>query len=169
MDGTRKFHPEWVNPITKEQTLYAFTDEWILVQAQNTQDTVHRPHEAPEGGRLIMCVCLGPYEKREPNSHGSKHRNNMWSRDWRRGHPETALPGDTSHIQSPNAETIADAKKDMLTGAWYRCLLRGSTKAWQIQREILAANHWNEHGVPNGGVVERTEVAERVSNPIGTI
>ena len=32
-------------------------------------------------------------------------------------HPETALPRDPSHIQSPNPDTIIDAKKCMLTGA----------------------------------------------------
>jgi hypothetical protein len=32
---------------------------------------------------------------------------------------------------------------------------------------MLAANHWAEHGVPNGGVRERTEGAEGVCNPIG--
>jgi hypothetical protein len=48
-----------------------------------------------------------------------------WEKIWRqsveqrlkRGHPETALPGDPSHIQSPNAGTIVDAKNCMLTGA----------------------------------------------------
>jgi hypothetical protein len=32
MDGTRKYHPEWGNPITKEHTWYALTDKWILAQ-----------------------------------------------------------------------------------------------------------------------------------------
>jgi hypothetical protein len=32
MDGTRKYHPEWCNPITKEHTWYALTDKWILAQ-----------------------------------------------------------------------------------------------------------------------------------------
>jgi hypothetical protein len=32
MDGTRKYHPEWGNPITKEHTLYALTDKRILAQ-----------------------------------------------------------------------------------------------------------------------------------------
>jgi len=31
MDGTRKYHPEWGNSITKTHTLYALTDKWILV------------------------------------------------------------------------------------------------------------------------------------------
>ena len=30
MDGTRKYHPEWGNPVTKEHTWYALTDKWIL-------------------------------------------------------------------------------------------------------------------------------------------
>jgi hypothetical protein len=32
MSGSRGYHPEWSNPITKEHTLYALTDKWILVQ-----------------------------------------------------------------------------------------------------------------------------------------
>jgi hypothetical protein len=42
-----------------------------------------------------------------------------------------------------------------------------SARAWQIQRLMLAVNHWTEHRVPNGGVTERTEEAEGVCNPIG--
>ena len=34
----------------------------------------------------------------------------------RKGHPETAPPGDPFHTQSPNEDTIVDAKKCMLTG-----------------------------------------------------
>ena len=44
-------------------------------------------------------------------------------------HPETVSPGDPSHIQSQNAETILDSKKCMLTGALYSYLLRGSARA----------------------------------------
>jgi hypothetical protein len=43
---------------------------------------------------------------------------------------------DPSHIQSPNLDTIVDANKCLLTGAWYSCLLRASDSAWQIQRWI---------------------------------
>jgi hypothetical protein len=32
---------------------------------------------------------------------------------------------------------------------------------------MLAANHWTEHGVPNGGVRKRTEVAEGACTPLG--
>jgi hypothetical protein len=35
----------------------------------------------------------------------------------RKGHPETAPPGDPSHIQSPNPDAIVDAGKCLLTGA----------------------------------------------------
>ena len=38
----------------------------------------------------------------------------------------TAPPGDPSYMQTPNPEIIIDAKKCLLTGAWYSCLLRGS-------------------------------------------
>ena len=32
MKGTRKYHPERGNPITKERTWYVFTDKWIVAQ-----------------------------------------------------------------------------------------------------------------------------------------
>jgi len=41
--------------------------------------------------------------------------------------------GNPSHIQTPNTDNIADAKKCMLTGALYKCLLRGCTTAWNIR------------------------------------
>jgi hypothetical protein len=47
---------------------------------------------------------------------------------------ETAPPGDPSHKQPPNPDTIADANKSLLKGAWYSCLLRGSASAWLIQK-----------------------------------
>jgi hypothetical protein len=78
-------------------------------------------------------------------------------------------PGDPSHIKTPNPDPISEAKKYLLTGVWYSCLLTGSTRAWQIQRQMLAVNHWTEHGVPNGGVKERIEGAEEVCNPIGRL
>jgi hypothetical protein len=77
----------------------------------------------------------------------------VWNRDWRKAHPEIALHlGDQSHIQSPNEDTIVNAKKCLLTGTWYGCLLRGSARAWQIQRWMLTGNDWTEHRIPNGGV-----------------
>jgi hypothetical protein len=29
MDGTRKYYPEWGNPVTKEHTEYVHTDKWV--------------------------------------------------------------------------------------------------------------------------------------------
>jgi hypothetical protein len=95
-------------------------------------------------------------------------RDKVWSRDWRKGHPDTAPPGDQSHIQSPNADSIVDGQKCMLIGALYCCLLRGSARAWHIQRPMLTANCWTDHRVPNGRVRKRTEGADGVCNPIGT-
>ena len=34
---------------------------------------------------------------------------------------------------------------------------------------MLAANHWTEHGVPDGGVGEGTEGAEEVCSPMGGV
>jgi hypothetical protein len=46
--------------------------------------------------------------------------------------------------------------------AEYGCLLRGSARAWQIQRRMLAANHWTEGWVPYGGDEGGTEGAKGV-------
>jgi hypothetical protein len=37
-----------------------------------------------------------------------------------------------SQMQTPNPDTIADAKKCLLTGAWFTCLLRDSARPWPI-------------------------------------
>ena len=113
---------------------------------------------------IIQCFL-----EEEQNTHRRKYEDKLWSRDLRKGHTETVPPGDPSHIQSPNAATIG---KCLLLEAWYGCLLRGSARAWQIQKQMLSANHWTEHRIPNGGVRERTKGAERAcssmvgSNPV---
>jgi hypothetical protein len=104
-------------------------------------------------------------EKGDQNTHGRRYK--VWSRHWRKGHPVIVPPGDPSHIQFPNPDTIVDANKCLLTGAWYCCLLRGSATVWQIQKWMLTAIHWTEHGVPNEGARERTQGAEGVCSPIG--
>ena len=138
----------------------------ISPKAQNTQDTIYRTHEAQEEGRP-KCGCFSPSYKGEQNIHGSKYGDKVWSKDWRKDwrndHPETAPPGDPSHKQTPNPDTIVDAKKCLLTGAWYSYLLRGSASSYPIQMRMLVANHQTEHRDPNGGVRGRTEGAEGVS------
>ena len=55
MDGTRKYHPKWGNPITKEHTWYApknsLISGYIIPETWNTQDTIHISNDAQEGGR----------------------------------------------------------------------------------------------------------------------
>jgi len=72
------------------------------------------------------------------------------------------------YTQPPNPDSTTDAKKCMLTRAWYSCLLRGSGWVWQIQRQMLVANHWTENGVPIGGIRERIEGAEGACNLMRT-
>jgi len=100
------------------------------------------------------------------NIHRRKYRDKVWSRDWRKGHPETAPPGNPVHIHTVTKprqycwcqEVHADRS----------CLLRGSARAWQIQRRMLAANHWTEKGIPTGRVRGRIEGAEGICHPIRT-
>ena len=59
-------------------------------------------------------------------------------------------------MQPPNPDTTADAKKCLLTGAWYSYPLIGSARAYAIQM-WPAVNHQTEHKAPNVGVRGRTE------------
>ena len=54
------------------------------------------------------------------------------SEQCRKGHPETAPPGDPFHLLTPNLDTIADAKKCLLKRACSSCPLRGSDRARSI-------------------------------------
>ena len=72
-------------------------------------------------------------------------------------------------MQPVNLSTIVDAKKCLLAGARYGCLIRGSARVIQIQLSMFAANHWTEHGDPNEGAKERTEGAERGCNLLTNI
>jgi hypothetical protein len=80
-------------------------------------------------------------------------------------------PGDPSYLQSPNPDTVVHANKCLLTGAFYRYLLRGSASASQIQRWMLTAIHWTDPQwrIPNEEARERTQGAEGVCSSIGGI
>ena len=53
MDGTGKYHPKRSYTITKEDTLNAITDKWILIspKALNTKDTISISNNSHEEGR----------------------------------------------------------------------------------------------------------------------
>jgi hypothetical protein len=95
-----------------------------------------------------------------------QQKKNLQSRDWRNDHPETVLPGDPSDKQPPNPDTISDANKILLRGAWYSCLLWGSASAWQVQKWMLTAINWTDHRVPNEGARESTQGAKGVCSLI---
>jgi hypothetical protein len=48
MNGTRKYHPECVNPVTKEHTWYVLTDKWILTQKLRISKIQFPDHMKPK-------------------------------------------------------------------------------------------------------------------------
>jgi hypothetical protein len=51
--------PQFLIGLFEEVTWYALTDKWILAQELgNTQETIHRPHEVQEEGKL-KCGLFG--------------------------------------------------------------------------------------------------------------
>jgi hypothetical protein len=61
MDGTRKYHLESGNPITKEHTWYTLTDKWILTQKlgiPKIQSTDHMKLKKKEDQSMDTSVLL---------------------------------------------------------------------------------------------------------------
>jgi hypothetical protein len=71
-------------------------------------------------------------------------------------------PRDPFHLQTPNPNTIADAKKHMLTGAWYGC-----PECFCQHLTNTAADTANHQTESNGRARGRTAGAEGDCNPVG--
>jgi len=147
----------WGNPVTKEHTWYVLSDKWILGQKFRMPNIKFTDHMKLKKKKTKMWMLQSFLEG--GTKYRKKYRNKEWSRVWRKGHPGSAPPGDTSHMQPPNPVTIADAKKCLLTEARYGCLRRGSDRAfWFRWGCLILPSNWA--GDPNGGVRERTEGTE---------
>ena len=161
-----KYHPEWGNSNIKEHTWYALTDKWILaqnLQITRIQFTDHMKFNKKEDQSVGASVLLRSWTKYTQEQIG------RWSVEQRlKKRPPRDCP---TWVFIPytvaNPDTIVNAKKCMLKGAWYGCPLRSPVRVLQIQRQMLTANHWTEHEVRNRGVRERTEGVEGLCNPIG--
>ena len=165
MDGTKIYHPEWDNPVTKEDTWYVLTDKCILAKKLGIPKTQFTDYMKFKWRNTKMWM-IWSYLEGGNKILARENIDKVWSRHWRKGHPEIVSPGIHAIYRHQN-ETLSEAKKCLLTWAWYSCLLRVSAKAWQTHRHMLSANHYTEHMIPNGGVRERTEGAEGVFNFTG--
>jgi hypothetical protein len=70
----------------------------------------------------------------------------VWSRDWRKGHPETAPPGDPFYIQLPNPDTVVDAKKCLLTGPFIAISWEALPEPDKYRGRYLQATIWSSMG-----------------------
>jgi hypothetical protein len=86
-----------------------------------------------------------------------------WKEEPSRGCPTWG----STHIQPPNPDTIAYARKILLIVPWYSSLLWGYANAWEIQKWMLTVIYWMEHRAPNEGARESTQGAKGVWNVIG--
>ena len=138
----------------------------ISPKALNTQDTIHRPHEAQEEGRP-NCGCFGSSEKQNK----ILTRANIWIKC--RAETEGKAIQSLSHLEthpmySHQTPTLLWMPRNVCWKETFVMVSSGRhARALQIQRRMLIVNHWTECEVPNGGVRERTEVTEGVCNLIG--
>jgi hypothetical protein len=63
-------------------------------------------------------------------------------------HLQTAISGDPSHNQLPNADTTAYTSKILLKGPRYRWLLLYYAGALQTQKWMLTVSYWMDHRAP---------------------
>jgi hypothetical protein len=62
---------------------------------------------------------------------------------------------------------LHNARKILLKGPCYSCLIWGYASAWQRQKWMLTVIYKMEHTAPNGESRESTQGAKGVCNPIG--
>jgi hypothetical protein len=86
------------------EILLTYQNQWLGIPKINFLD--HMKIKKKENHSVNASVLL-----RTGIKIGRKYRDKMWSRDWRKGYPKTAPPGDPSHIVSPNPDTILVIKK----------------------------------------------------------
>jgi len=118
--------------------------------------------------RIAKVPILHSFFRRGTNIHRRWKGGKVYSRNWRISHSEPAP--DVAHIITAiKLDEMDEAKKCMLTGTEYRSILRDTARTCQIQRQMLAANHWTENGTTVAGIRERTKRDEGACNPIRTI
>ena len=102
--------------MTRKPTLYALTDKWTLatnLRLPKMQSTDHMKLKKDDQS----VEASVPLRRGNKNTHRRKCGDEVWSRDWRKGYPGTALTGDPVYIHPPTSDNIGDTKKCKLTGA----------------------------------------------------
>jgi len=130
-------------------------------------DTIHRPHEAQEEG-WPKCECFSPSLKGGTKIFigGNTETKFGAGTEGKAIQRLTVPPGDPAHTHTATKPRLyCWCQEVQADRSLIYCLLRGIARAWQIQKQMLAANHWTENGVPAGGVRESIEGAEGVFYP----
>ena len=84
-------------------------------KAQNTQDIIHRPHEAQEEGRPKSVDALVLLRRGNKILTGANIKTKCGAEAEGKANQRLPPPWDLFH--TPNSDTIVDAKKCLLTGA----------------------------------------------------
>ena len=135
MDGSRKYHPEWDNPITKEHTWYSLSVKWILTQKlgiPKIQFTdlmkLKKEDQSVDTSILLRRGNKIPIEGVTETKFGAETE----------GQTIQKLPylGDPSHKQPPKPDTIAYASKILLMGP---C---AQSNGWLWVSTSVFVRHW---------------------------
>jgi hypothetical protein len=111
----------WVMKNCKSGIEKAFSILFSFIHSISFIISVNRSSFQEE--RRSKCVYVAPSQNWEQITHGRNYRDKVWSWDKRMDNLETAISGDPSHNQPPNADTTAYTSKILLKGPRYSCLL----------------------------------------------
>ena len=165
MDGTRKYHPEWCNPVTKEHTLCTLADKCVLAQKlripkiqfkgymklQKEDQSVYALVLLRRGNKILMGVNMETKCGAETEGKAIQRLSHL---------------GNPSHIQS-QAQTI---------------LWKPTSACWQESDIVVAWEALTESDICWGRCsqptieliigfpmeeLERTEGSEGICSPIG--
>ena len=166
MDGIWKsnsFTKWWCNSFTKEHTWYALTDRWLLAQK----------FRIPK----IQFTDQLKLKKKEDQSVDASVLPRRGNKTLTGANVETKCGAETEGkfsqrlphlgihpIYSRQTWTLLQMTEVLADSS---CLLRGSARAWQIQKWMLTVIHSTEHKVPSKDARERTQGVEGVCSPIG--
>jgi hypothetical protein len=125
-----------LSEVTKEHKWYTLTDKWILAQKlgiPNIQFTDQMKLKKKED-QIMDTLILLRRENKIPMGGISptEYLSNVDTKCGAETEGKTipiCLTWGSIHIQSPNPNTIGNAKKCLFTGARYSCLLRGFASA----------------------------------------
>ena len=165
MGGSRGYHSERGNPITKEHTWYALTDSGYYPRNLECPRYTSQTKWSSRRRKTKVWILQSFFEGKTKHPWKELQRQSVGQRE---GMTIQRLPHLEIHpiyIHQTHTRlwmpTSACWQKPDIAVSWETLPVPNKYRG-----ECSQPNHWTEHRVPNGGARERTQGAEGVCSPI---